>query len=99
MVDKLRAAEQRSRGEEAKSIINSPLFKDAFSILDAEIINSWRESKPEDEKLRHDAYLMQDLLHSLRRHFVQVMSTGKMAEAELLRGSEQIDQKSRTTKK
>jgi len=76
--------EQESRrGEQARRLLDDPLLQEAFGSVDGALRNAWvatdEDATPERERL----WLMLKLLGRVRSHLVQVLETGKLADAQL----------------
>lgn len=84
MTDESKARTQMDRGERANRILAEPLVKEAFDKIRAEIIEAWENSAADDERGRHNAYLLQRLLRNFESHFKQIVRTGEAAKRELL---------------
>ena len=84
-MDEAKLSEQMVRGEEAKRILNSPLFKEAFKALEASLIDDWKSTKADQKDVRENLYLMLDLLENFEQFFTIHVSNGNAAAAELLK--------------
>lgn len=82
MTDKLRR--QKARGDQAKRLLENPLFIEAFDTLETTVLEGWKNSDAQDQEGRHNAYLMWRLLQNLRHQFKLAAATGRVAEKELL---------------
>lgn len=84
-MDEAKLSEQRLRGDAARAILENPLFNEAFDAIEREITTAWKQSPADGERERNNAYLMQRLLANLKEQFKRHVSTGAMAEKELLK--------------
>lgn len=75
--------ERARRGQQAARLLSDPLLKEAFDVIDAEIVREWRAAPVRDADGRERLFLMAKLLEKLRSHFDSVISDGKLAEAEI----------------
>ena len=83
MKNEAKLAEQILRGEEAKAILDNPLFREAWEVIEADIIKSWQNSRPDDDDTRRLHWLLQRLNRNLRQVFITYVATGKYASKEL----------------
>jgi len=70
----------RSREEHAKSLLNDPLYNEAFDQLGESIFNTWANSSVNDVDSREQCWLSLRLLERLRLHLTSIVETGEMAE-------------------
>lgn len=75
---------QADRGERAKRILENDLVIEAFKKMEEDIIQGWKNTAPNDDKGRHNAYLLDRLLKNFKLQFEQYLITGKAAQKELL---------------
>lgn len=75
---------QRERGKKAEQVMSSEIVQEAFEKIEQTIRDSWEKSDASDHEGRHNAYIMTRLLNNFRGQFAKAMSTGKVAEKELL---------------
>lgn len=83
MTDKVTASEQKARGEEAKLIVEHPLFIQAFDQISSDLHRIWAESHTDEHDKRHNAYLMQAMLPLIKKQFVQWIVEGQAATRDL----------------
>lgn len=82
MTDKLNR--QKDRASRAQRILDDELFKEAFDNIEQTILDSWKESRADEEKQRYNAYIMHRLLQNLKEQFTRAVATGEAAKKELL---------------
>lgn len=70
----------RNREEHAKSLLNDPLYNEAFDQLGESIFNTWANSSVQDVESREQCWLSLRLLERLRLHLTSIVETGEMAE-------------------
>ena len=70
----------RNREEHAKSLLNDPLYNEAFDQLAESIYNTWAHSSVQDVESREQCWLSLRLLERLRLHLTSIVETGEMAE-------------------
>jgi len=89
MTDELKLRRQQDRGQRAQLLIENELFKEAIENIEQTILDAWKGSASTEEKQRHNAYLMYRLLQNFKQQFTTAISTGKVAQKELLRIKEE----------
>lgn len=75
--------ERQLRGNEARYILENEVFKDAFEMVEASIINQMREVKSRDTEMHSELIRRLQTMKAIQRALVQTMETGKLAEREL----------------
>lgn len=73
-----------ARGQEAKELLENPLLLAAFNEIEEGINRQWKQSKASDADAREKLYLMQRLLQNLKAGIQEHITTGKMAETQLI---------------
>ena len=78
------ARSEETRGEDARRIIEAPIYKESYAIVDAKIVNELghRDVAPERKRQLCDLLTMGRLY---RQYLEQVIVTGTMAGMELER--------------
>ena len=71
------------RAEQARSIIDHPLFAEAFEELDMTYIDAWRSSSHNEQDDRERLYVALNLLGAVRLHLESVIAGGALARADL----------------
>lgn len=85
-----------ARGNQAKVILDSELFQEAFDTLKSTYMNAWENSTLGDSQGRERIYAMVANLADVKAHFTTVLNTGKMAESQLdalNQGDDLVDKK------
>lgn len=85
MADDIKLFQRRQRGQAAQRILDNALVKEAFETIEERIYKLWKESEPDNDRGRHDLYLMHNLFIDLREFFKDVVKHGNQAQKELLR--------------
>lgn len=80
------------RGEEAKRIIEHPLFIDAFDSVRNALVDGLARSGLGDEQTHHNLAIAIQLLEQIKRTFVTHIETGEM---EAIQANENTVQKIR----
>ncbi len=71
------------RAEQAQSIIEHPLFTEAFEELQHAYIDAWRTSRHSATEERERLYVALNLLEAVRVHLESVIAGGALARADL----------------
>ena len=69
--------DQRQRALEAGRILASPVFQEAFDLLDARYVAQWRGAKYTDDRER--AWMMQNLLATFRHELLGILQGAAVA--------------------
>lgn len=72
---------ERERAAEAQRIMDSQLWQEAYEKLARELNNAMLNSASDEETLEAKKQLL--LLHKVRKHFENVLTTGRMAVEQL----------------
>jgi len=75
--------EEIRRAERARQLLEEPLLKEAFSILEDAFLNGIQTSAVKDCELREKICQMLISLRTLKQHLISTMETGKFAEQQL----------------
>ena len=70
----------RSREDQARSLLNDKLYNEAFDQLAENLHNTWYNSSVNDVESREQAWLSLRLLERLRLHLTSIIETGEMAK-------------------
>ena len=71
------------RAEQARSIIDHPLFAEAFDELEMAYIEAWRSSSQNEQDNRERLYVALNLLGAVKLHLESVIAGGALARADL----------------
>jgi len=66
------------REERAKSLLNNPLFNEAFDVLRKDLMNRWEASGSTELEARESIWLAMRLLDKLHGHITSIVETGRM---------------------
>lgn len=72
-----------ARGAEAKKIIESPVYTQAFQSVRDAVTRKWRESPVSDTQGMYELKMMDKVLSLVHGYINDAMQTGKMAEIQL----------------
>lgn len=71
-------------GSRAKEVLENEQFIAAFEAIEAELVESWKQSPARDAEGREKIWSYLGLLKKVKAHLVSTMETGKLAELELI---------------
>lgn len=74
-----------ARGEEARSILESPIFIEAFESAEKDIVSQWMGSPARDSEGREKLWVYLAMLRKVRAHMERAIETGDMARIEIER--------------
>jgi len=74
--------EELRRADEAKRLLDNPLFKEAFSTIREELIKHLLNTRVAEELERDRLYITIKALDLVEQHIQSVLETGKLAEKE-----------------
>ena len=72
-----------NRAQEARSILESALFNEAFEHIDDNIVNRWKSCDVHDIDERERAFSELRLVHAVRGYFQSALNDGKVAAEKL----------------
>jgi|TARA_R100001443_G_scaffold92087_1_gene98795 hypothetical protein len=75
--------ERVKRGNAAESVISSPVFQEAFELLEDKYITSWITSGIDDKDMREQNFLSLRALSDVRLELESMISSGKFAAQKL----------------
>lgn len=81
MTDKLEM--EIVRGADAEQLLANPLLREAFELIEQDLIEKWQTSSLQDEKGREKLYLSQIMLARIVKQIELVVQTGQVAKATL----------------
>ena len=71
------------RGEQAIAVIESPIFIEAFDVIEKELTQKWQDSPTKDSELREKIWMSLKLLERVKLQMVSVATTGQMAKQSI----------------
>lgn len=74
---------EMERGRQARLVLDSPLYQEAFSNLRAELLRQWEVSPARDSEGREKLWLAVNLLSKIEAHLSEAMTTGNLAQVQL----------------
>lgn len=75
--------EEIQRAERARQLLEEPLIKEAFLILEGAFLNGIHSSAIKDVELREKLCQMLMSLQRVKQHLQSTIETGKFAEAQI----------------
>lgn len=75
--------EESKRGEEARRLLENPLFREAIDGIKSAIVQKWQEAPIMDREGQHELKLMLKLANDFEANIIRVMNSGKVADFEL----------------
>ena len=76
---------ESQRGNEAKSLLDNPLYQECVHSLREAIISKWRSTPIRDREGAHELKLMDKLLSDIEQYFKTIAETGKIADIQIER--------------
>ena len=64
----------------ANSLLNDPLFNEAFEVLKKDLLNRWESSGSTEVEARESIWLAMRLLDRIHAHITSIVETGHMNE-------------------
>lgn len=81
----MRTLEERLHdGSRAKEIIENEQFAASFEAIEAEVLETWKNTPARDLEGREKCYDYLKVLQKVKMHLVSTLETGKLAELELV---------------
>ena len=78
-----KARELVDRGEKAADLIRNEILEEAFTSLETEFIQAWKQSSVEDSQNRERLYMLCQNLSAVKGYIENVVSSGKLAKSQL----------------
>ena len=75
--------QEQERGQRAKDLLESPMFREAIDTLRAGIVEKWRTCPIRDIDGQHELKLMDKVLTDVEQYLKVTIDTGKLAEIQL----------------
>jgi len=72
-----------TRADQAKDLINNPLYIEAMNLIEAAIYAEFRDTKLESNDLRHELWQRMQVLKLFKGRFENIIKHGKRAEQTL----------------
>ena len=78
-----KARELVARGEKAAALMRNEILEEAFTSLETEFIQAWKQSSVEDSQNRERLYMLCQNLSAVKGYIENVVSSGKLAKSQL----------------
>jgi hypothetical protein len=75
---------QQARGEQARAVLENPVYKAAYAKAEADILAIWAESLPEHAVAREQMWHLHQALKSVKEYLELCMVKGDNARKEML---------------
>ena len=75
--------ERLHSGSRAKEVIENEEFQASFDAIEAEVMETWKNTPARDVEGREKCYDYLKVLQKVKAHLVSTLETGKLAELEL----------------
>jgi hypothetical protein len=69
-----------SRADDAKRILDDPLFDESFTELKAQLVKEWLHTAPDQVDKREQLHLSIHIADRLLAHLTSILEEGQMAE-------------------
>jgi hypothetical protein len=87
--------EAQARGARAADLLNNDLLKEAFQTLEEAYIKTWRETDATNQIGREKLFIAVNVVGKVREHLETVVSSGKVAAAQLKLLAQETERKKR----
>ena len=78
-----KARERQARGERAAALLRDEILQNAFTYLDEQFLQAWRQTPVNETDARERLYYMCQALASVKDYIENVVQDGKLASATL----------------
>lgn len=68
-----------SRGQQAREVIENPLYQEALAAIKDGLMNAWNDTLPEEQQRREECWRSLKVLGTLERELSHHMMTGQLA--------------------
>jgi hypothetical protein len=82
-MNETKANVRMARGERAAALLRDEILTDAFTYLDEQFLQAWRQTPVSDTDARERLYYMSQALSSVKAYIESVVTDGKLAQATL----------------
>lgn len=95
MTDEIALQRAVNRAQQARTLLESDILKEAFKGLEDSYTAAWRATTIEDVSGREKLFLAINVVGKVRDHLTSVVSNGSVAEAEIKELRETAERKKR----
>lgn len=78
---------ERERAHQARIITEHPLWEEAWTALESRLMQGWLRTQTGEAERRELIYLQLRAASEVRAEFERILTTGRMAESQLLERS------------
>ena len=82
-MDKSKLDTEVNKAHRAKTLLEDPMFREAFETLKTEYQNALLATKHNEDEQRKALWLAWHLTDKIEQHFKTAVETGKLAQAQL----------------
>ena len=83
MTDELKLRRQVERSAHAERLMKDDLLNEAFSEIENEYMEFWRETPVRDQDARERIFHAVNVIGKVKQHLIAVLNDGKVAKKEL----------------
>jgi hypothetical protein len=83
MTDEYKLDQAAAKAVRAQALLDNELLMDAFRMLEDSYTAAWRATRIEDVAAREKLFLAINVVGKVRDHLSQIITNGKLAQAEL----------------
>jgi len=73
-----------NRGEQAESILENPIYQEAFLIIRARLMEEFQKTKFTQSDERDEVWRKMQSVDWMEKHFQQVITSGRISEQSIL---------------
>jgi len=81
--EELKLRKELERAAKARAVLESELFQEAMAVIEADTLEKWKASPVRDAEGQLALRLKWQIIQEIRGHLADVMTSGKMASAQL----------------
>ena len=83
MTDETKLQQDINKGNRAQLLLEDPILKEAFEVMEREMVEAWAASPARDVNGRENAFKMVHAIRKTRDLLRSYVSNGKLADAEI----------------
>lgn len=76
--------QQKLRALRARQLMEEPLIVEVFETIETQILEQWKSAPARDSEGREKLWMMMKLTDRLKLHFVSILESGQLADAQML---------------
>lgn len=82
-MDEFKLGKQQERGQRARDLLESEIFKETLAYLESEYIGAWRRCREQDAPARERLWTSIRVLDHIRAHLGKLAIDGRLATKDL----------------